>query len=314
MSIVTFWNDGEEQVGKTLTSVAVATKMAIERNFKILLISTSYKDATMKNCFWEDNIQKKSKLFGVKESNIAVESGIEGLSKLINSNKIQPNIITDYTKVILKDRLEVLNGYKGIPEKTEDENLFEYKKLSECYVELLELANQYYDMVVVDVDNALSNEVKQEILRISNLKMVVLVDIDNKLDKQIKDEILKISNLNVLVLTQRLKSLKKYNAMKESNKNIIGPKCMVAIGKYDNESKYNKKNITRYLEERKNLNIIPYNTLFFEAAEETEVVELFLKLRNIKDINDKNYFFMAEVLNLTNNIITRLQELQMKMR
>ena len=89
---------------------------------------------------------------------------------------------------------------------------------------------------------------------------------------------------------------------------------MVAIGKYDNESKYNKKNITRYLEERKNLNIIPYNTLFFEAAEETEVVELFLKLRNIKDINDKNYFFMAEVLNLTNNIITRLQELQMKMR
>ena len=262
--------------------------MAIERNFKILLISTSYKDATMKNCFWEDNIQKKSKLFGVKESNIAVESGIEGLSKLINSNKIQPNIITDYTKVILKDRLEVLNGYKGIPEKTEDENLFEYKKLSECYVELLELANQYYDMV--------------------------LVDIDNKLDKQIKDEILKISNLNVLVLTQRLKSLKKYNAMKESNKNIIGPKCMVAIGKYDNESKYNKKNITRYLEERKNLNIIPYNTLFFEAAEETEVVELFLKLRNIKDINDKNYFFMAEVLNLTNNIITRLQELQMKMR
>ena len=67
--------------------------------------------------------------------------------------------------------------------------------------------------------------------------------------------------------------------MKESNKNIIGPKCMVAIGKYDNESKYNKKNITRYLEERKNLNIIPYNTLFFEAAEETEVVELLEKFK-----------------------------------
>ena len=30
MSIVTFWNNDREQSGKTLTAVAVATKMAIE--------------------------------------------------------------------------------------------------------------------------------------------------------------------------------------------------------------------------------------------------------------------------------------------
>ena len=36
MSIVTFWNDDREQTGKTLTSVAVATRMAIEHNLKIL--------------------------------------------------------------------------------------------------------------------------------------------------------------------------------------------------------------------------------------------------------------------------------------
>ena len=49
MSIVTFWNNTREQSGKTLTAVAVATKMAIERNYKILLISTAYKDPTMNN-------------------------------------------------------------------------------------------------------------------------------------------------------------------------------------------------------------------------------------------------------------------------
>ena len=38
MSIVTFWNDDREQTGRTLTSVAVATRMAMERNYKILLI------------------------------------------------------------------------------------------------------------------------------------------------------------------------------------------------------------------------------------------------------------------------------------
>ena len=39
MSVVTFWNDDREQSGKTLSAVAVATMMAIERNFKILLLS-----------------------------------------------------------------------------------------------------------------------------------------------------------------------------------------------------------------------------------------------------------------------------------
>ena len=41
MSIITFWNDSRDQAGKTLAAMAVATTMAIERNSKILLISTS---------------------------------------------------------------------------------------------------------------------------------------------------------------------------------------------------------------------------------------------------------------------------------
>ena len=287
MSIITFWNDDKEQTGKTLTSVAVATRMAMERNFKILLLSTAYKDPTMKNCYFIDSAKKITPMLG-KNNNIAVENGIEGLSKLIKANKIQPTIITDYTKVIFKDRLEILSGYVGASDKTSDENLFDYKNTSECYPELIKLANQFYDMV--------------------------LVDLDNKLDEQVKKQILEMSNLNVLVLSQRLVSLDKYNKMKSGNKEILGPKCLPVIGKYNKESKYNKKNIMRYLEEKKNLNVVPYNTLFFEAAEEANVTELFLKLRNIKDTNDGNYIFMSEVLGLTSNIITRLQELQMKTR
>ena len=52
MSIITFWNDGREQSGKTLASVAVAISMAMERNSKILLLSTSVDDSTMDNCFF----------------------------------------------------------------------------------------------------------------------------------------------------------------------------------------------------------------------------------------------------------------------
>jgi cellulose biosynthesis protein BcsQ len=288
MSIVTFWNDDREQTGKTLTSVAVAVRMAMERNFKILLISTAYRNKTMSNCFFEDRNEKMKALFTGKNNNIAVENGLEGLAKLISSNKIQPNIITDYTRVIFKDRLEILAGYVGTADKSDAENLEDYKKTSESYVELIKLANQFYDMV--------------------------LVDIDNQLEQSVKKDILNASNLNVLVISQRLESLKKYLALKEKNPEIIGPKCIPVLGKYNRQSKYNKKNVMRFLEEKKDLNLVPYSTLFYEAAEEANVTEMFLKLRNIRDANDVNYFFMEEVLKLTNNIITRLQELQKKMR
>ena len=80
------------------------------------------------------------------------------------------------------------------------------------------------------------------------------------------------------------------------------------------KSKYNIKNIMKYLEERKEINVIPFNMLYFEAAEESGVPDLFLKLKNVKDTSDENYIFMQDVLKLMEKIIKRLQELQMRMR
>ena len=100
MSIITFWNDGREQTGKTLASVAVATRMAIERNSKILLISTSIADNTIYNCYWGREKQKSVNIFAPQTSDVAVETGVEGLFKLLTSNKLEASIITDYTNVV----------------------------------------------------------------------------------------------------------------------------------------------------------------------------------------------------------------------
>ena len=40
MSVITFWNNGKEQTGKTLSITAITTHMSIEHNYKILVIST----------------------------------------------------------------------------------------------------------------------------------------------------------------------------------------------------------------------------------------------------------------------------------
>ena len=288
MSIVTFWNDGREQSGKTLTSIAVATRMAIERNNKVLLISTSLDDSTFKNCFWGEEYTKNAKLFNNKNSGIAVENGIEGLLKLVTSNKLTPTAITDYTRVIFKGRLEVIAGFSGSKNKPQEENIEDYKKIQHCYTELIRMANQYYDIVIVDLEKTLNSKVKQDIL--------------------------KISDVNIFVLSQKLESINRYKELKRNNEDLIKNRCVPVIGKYMSQFKYNSKNIARYLEQRKELDLVPFNFLYMEAAEEAGVVDLFLKLKNVKDKTDENYIFMECTLNLVNNIVKKLQELQMKMR
>ncbi len=40
MAIITFWSNAKKPTGQTMSIAAVATSMAIEHNYKILLIST----------------------------------------------------------------------------------------------------------------------------------------------------------------------------------------------------------------------------------------------------------------------------------
>lgn len=285
MSIVVFWNKDREQSGVTMSTVAVATKMAMERNLKVLLVSTAYKDFTMRNCFWkESTIMEKI----TQGKNLAVENGILGLSRLISSNKIEPQVITDYTHVIFKNTLEVLEGYAGVSDKTSEENLKSYKEISKIYPTLLATANEYYD--------------------------IVFVDLDREVEPEVQNEILKMSNLNIYVAAQKLLSLDYYMELKEKSPILNGPKNIIAIGKYTHKSKYNKNNLQKYLREKSEVSVIPFNILLFEAAEETGVIDLFFRLSKIRDTADHNYIFMNELKSLSNKIIEKLKELQAGMR
>ena len=286
MSIITFWNDTREQTGRTLTSAVVATRMAIERNSKILLVSTSVSDSTMRKCFFD--VDNKNIAFLNKNSNIGVETGIEGLFKLISSKKLTPDIITDYTRVVFKDRLEVITGANGDANKSEQENQKDFISQEENFIDLIRTANQHYDMVIVDLDKMLTDKTREDILR--------------------------ISDVNVYVLSQKLESINRYVELRDNNQDLIRNRCIPVVGKYISKYKYNSKNIARYLQQKNELDLMPFNLLYMEAAEESCVPDLVLKLKNIKDKTDENYIFMQCTLNLMNNIIKKLQDLQMRMR
>ncbi len=278
MSIVTFWNDGKEQTGKTLSLVAICTQLAIEHNYRILVISTGYQDDNLDNCFWEPKKAKKNRgLFG-PNTNIGMNEGFSGLAKIMKSNKLTPEYITNYTKIIFKDRLEILPTFKG--EKDE------YRDIIKYYPDIIGLANSYYDLV--------------------------FVDLDREVPEDIADSILQASNLIIANLSQRITSMNEFMKIREEKTIFNSKKVLLLIGRYDKYSKYNIKNLTRYLGEKNKVSTIPYNTLFFEACEEASVPDLFLRLRKV-DEDDRNGFFIAEIRRTIENIIYRLEDLAMKM-
>lgn len=282
MSIVSFYNNNVEQTGKTMSIAAIATFMSIEHNYRILIISTTNKEDNLKRCFWEE--KKKRRNLGIfgPNANLEVQNGVEGLTRIIRSNKITPDIITNYTKVVFKDRLEVLLGSNQA-----ESNSPELQNLEQLYPEIIKSANQYYDLV--------------------------FVDLDENVDEETKKTILEISDVTVVNLSQRLRSVNNFAENRENTKSIQDRKRLILVGRYDKYSKYNSKNITRYLGEKNQVLTVPYNTLFMEAAEEAGVPDLFLKFRKLTNAEDINGFFISEVKRASENIIYRLQDLQMKL-
>ena len=279
MSIVTFYNSSKEQTGKTMSIAAIATYMAIQHNYRILIVSTTNTEDVLKKCFWEEKKKKRNLgIFGPNAS-IEIENGVEGLVRMIRSNKITPDLITNYTKVVFKDRFEILLGCE---DKPTDGTIIET-----MYPNIIKAASQYYDLV--------------------------FVDLDENVDKETQETILYDSDVIVVNISQRMRSINELIELKQKNQLLNSKKSLILIGRYDKFSKYNSKNISRYMGEKNQILTIPYNTLFFEAAEEAGVPDLFLRFRKSLDPEDRNAFFIDEVKRASENILYRLQDLQMKL-
>ena len=281
MAIITFWSDGKEQTGKTLSLAAISTYIAIQHNIKILVISTSNNDDTLQNYFVPRQNVKTSKMgmFAPRNGAVAMQNGMNGLIKMARSNKISPDMIKNYTRVVFTDVLEVL--YSGGTTSEEGD-------ISKYYPDIIRSANQYYDFVFVDLDTNINYETQRAILKDSNL---VLANI-----------------------SQGLYSIDRFMEERKNDEILASKKTMPLIGRYDRYSKYTTKNITRYMGERRQVIAIPYNTLLYDAAQEAGVPDYFLNfVRNPNlDKEDRNYLFFQEINRAVESIQYRLQELQIR--
>lgn len=280
MAIIAFWSEEKRETGQTMSMVALSTYIAIQHNYKILNVSTNFKDTTLEECYW--NVQKENtfmrKINKDTDNIVGLQAGIEGLIKVIKSNKTTPNIVSNYSKAVFNDRLDILRS----PETTQ---YSEYLEIAKMYPEILNLANKNYDLVFVDISKRMGEEEVNRILEISD---AIIVNI-----------------------TQRLQIIDKFYILKEENKFFNNNNVLLNIGRYDKFSKYNAKNIARYLRMNKDVLAVPYNTLFFESCSEGRVADFFFKLRNL-DVDDRNQSFIQEIDKMSKQLIYKLQELQIR--
>ncbi len=283
MAVISFWGNSEKETGQTIATMAISTMMAFEHNYKILTISTGFKDRTMDESFWPANrATGLQRILGTQSENfVNMESGIEGLGRVVESNRLRKGLIPNYAKVVFTNRLDVL-----VSPRTE--NPKEYIEIAKTYPSIIETAANDYNMVFVDIDKRLPTEIQRAILT--------------------------KSDVIIITAKQGQQGINKLNELTKKNEMFQGDNILKLIGKYDASSKYNVKNISRELRERKLILSVPYNTIFFETTMEGKVPDYFLKFRGLTviDKNDSNMFFLSELKRDCEIILEKIREVELK--
>lgn len=268
MPIVAFWSTQDSaQLCSTATATAVAMMIAtkMRNKYKTLVTQTNYSDMSLENSFF--NPDKRNKLD-------TSDTGIDALDRLLRSNKLTPENIPNYATPILKGSLELLYG-------TFKNDTDSYSRILETMPIIIDYANQFYDIVLVDLNKGYETSEINSILQKSDLIVFNMSQNKNILKKLFKD-------MNTLKILQE--------------KPVIP-----VLGRYDRYSTYNEKNIARSFNYKKRIYTIPYNTQFFDSCNQGNAARFFIENANANMGTDRNGFFISEVAELTDAIIEAIK-------
>ncbi len=271
MPIVSFWGTVDSaQLATTATLTAVAAMLPTKYHYKTIMTQTHYSNMSLESAFIDmDKLGNKGAL------DIS-DVGIDALDRLLRSNKLTPENISNYARSILKGgRLELLFG-------TFKNDSDSYARILETFPLILDYANQFYD--------------------------IVLVDLNKGFDSPEVNQILQKSDLIVLSLSQSKQIVKKVFKDLDSLKILQEKPVIPVIGRYDRFSRYSAKNIARDLVGyKKAIYTIPYNTQFFDACNEGRALEFTLENVNADYAQDRNGYFLSEVSKLVDAIVDSIK-------
>ena len=269
MPIISFWGtENSAQLATTTTVAAVASMLPIKYHYKTLVTQTHYGDMSLESAFF--NMDK----LGNKGSLDIADTGVDALDRLLRSNKLTPENISNYAKSILKGRLELLYG-------TFKNDVDSYSRILETFPLIIDYASQFYD--------------------------IVLVDLNKGYDSAEVNQILQKSDLIVLSMSQDRQMIKKIFKSMDTLKILQEKTIIPVLGRYDKFSRYGTDNIRRTFNYKKKIYTLPYNTQFFDATNEGKALNFFIENANADIATDRNGFFLSEVSNLVDAIIEAIK-------
>ncbi len=263
MPIISFWStEDSAQLCTTATVAAVAMMLTIKGRYRTLITQTHYGDMSLENSFFDPD--KKAKFD-------TSDTGIDALDRLLRSNKLTPENIPNYATPIMRNgMLELLYG-------TFKNDKDSYNRILETMPIIIDYANQFYDIVLVDLNKGVDSAEVNSILQKSDLIVVNMSQSKMILRKVLKD----INSLKIL-----------------QEKPVIP-----VLGRFDRYSLMSQKNIARTYNYKKKIYSLPYNTKFFDSCNQGSVDKFFIECANADIGTDRNGYFISEVSALTDAII-----------
>lgn len=271
MAKVVFWSPITRMTGSTYSAIAISTLMGIEEDINAILMHAHWQSRKIESSFEDYDQLKNMNIF--TNSNI----GMTALSRLSDSNKLNPESIKNYAKPVLKQRLDIMYGTNVTTRE-------QFASLSNTFPAIVRKANEAYDFVMVDSPKGKEQEYIKELLEDADLVVCTVPQ-------------------DLVMLDEFFEEIEKNEIIKDKNKIIV-------IGDYENKSKCNVFNIKGRYKTKYPIFTVPHNYIFMDACNDGAVIDFFYK--NIKaDARDYNGYFIAEVRKIVKKIleITKVREL-----
>ncbi|MDQ0271213.1 hypothetical protein [Cytobacillus purgationiresistens] len=261
MSIISFWGPIQGQVSTTSNLIAASLILALDKeNKKTIITQTEWSKSTLEYAFLKEENENDIFTFS--------DSGIDALERMAKSHRLTSEKLMDYTKAILRNRLDLLTGST----KTNKEM---FEGMSGILEMVLSLSKDCYDYTLVDLPRGSANSMTKKTLQNSDLIVVNL-------------------NQNIHVLESFFK--------KKDNLEILeGKPYIIVLSQYDPESRFSVKNIQRRYKIKQPIYTIPYNTDFRDTMNQQNVTEFFLRAKNFKK-GHQNFYFISEIRRLAAGI------------
>lgn len=257
--IISFWSPVHGQCGQTFNAVSLAAYIATNYNVKTLIMHSQQEKNNLETAFYEKRIFQDELLFD--------ESGIDAIDRLAMTKQLNPNNFKDYTKNLIKDRLDILIG-------TAKKSETSYKNMATTIPYILTCAKKVYDVIIVDINSGDLFEITGKVTEISDIVVI---------------------NLN-----QNIELLKSYF---NSNYNLEMNNKIYLLGNYEKNSMYNKKLIARMFNLDK-VFAVHRNTLAMDFYNKNSIIRYFMT--NFPEDTD-NYDFFMELKRLSEEIIKKMK-------